>query len=398
MSQELPRRRTVQLTAAAAAGSVVLVAAGAIAVVALTGSDLLPGPTASALPGVGATLPVQAPAGYDRTAIWSVPVGSEPQVLLTPYGGVLAAPVGDDRFAILDRATGAETWAGRDPVEGPLHLSQVGEEAVLAADSPGTLHTWPLDTTDPTDVTPTAIDLGSDQAEVTYDGTAPLVVLPDQRVALLDRTSAELISRDVPDGTTPVSATPQHVVAVGAYSWWTITADEDPVPHRLHKPAEAVGSPTAAIAVSGNQLAVVWRTADPAKDVLALVGLNRNSIRATGLIRSSAVPPDAEPLRDRAGSTRTIGPVLLDVGPEPLVTDLGDITPEAVLGRSVHGTSKGKPAVATWSPDGVELEVDESPGEHAPVAALTRDAAFVVVPEGDETILYALPRLTSSPR
>ncbi|MFC8798098.1 hypothetical protein ACFT2C_10245 [Promicromonospora sp. NPDC057138] len=387
------RRRIVPLTLAVA-GAVVLVAAGTVAVIALTGNGPGPGPTDSAVarPGAGANLPVQAPAGYGQTAVWSVPVGSEPQVLITPDGGVLAAPVGDETITVFDAAEGTAIWEGRDPVEG-LHLSRVGDRPVLAADSPGTLHVWPLDTTDPAGVAPTTIELGSDQAEVTYDGTAPLIVLPDQAVALLEEKSATPVRRDVPVGATPVAATPEHVIAVGPGSWWTITADADPVRHDLPEPKQAVGDPTAAIVVGGNQLAVVWHTADSAEDVLALVGLDRNVIRATSLIRSSAIPPDAEPLRDRAGSTRTIGPVLVDVGPKPVLADLGDITPEAVIGRTVYGTSKSKPAVATWSPDGVDLEASESTGETAPIAALTEDVAFVVASEGDETLLYALPRI-----
>jgi hypothetical protein len=251
---------------------------------------------------------------------------------------------------------------------------------------------WPLEAPDPAGVAPTTIELGSDEAEVTYDGPAPLIVLPDQEVALLDKKSATAVTLEVPDGATPVAATPQHVIAVGPGVWWTIAPDADPVRKNLPKPKQAVGDPTAAIAVGGNQLAVVWHTKDSTKDVLALVGLNRNTIRASGLIRSSAFPPDAEPLRDRVGSARTIGPVFLDVGPKPVIADLGEMTPEAVIGRTVYGTSQDKPAVATLSPDGVKLKVAENPGESAPVAALTKNIAFVVAPQGDETILYALPR------
>jgi hypothetical protein len=389
-----PRRRRVVWLTAAVAGAVVLVAAGTFGVIALTGNLPEPGPTApvDALPGKGATLPVQAPAGYDQSALWSVPFGSEPQILLTPDGGVLAAPVGDDTFTIFNRATGTATWEGQDPVDG-LRLSQIGAEPVLAADSPGTLHVWPLEAPDPLGVAPTTIDLGSDEAEVSYDGTAPLIVLPDQKVALLDKKSATAVTLEVPDGATPVAATPQHVIAVGPGVWWTIAPDTDPVRKNLPKPEQAVGDPTAAIAVGGNQLAVVWHTKDAKKDVLALVGLNRNTIRATGPIRTSAFPPDAEPLRDRAGSARTIGPVLVDVGPKPVVADLGEMTPEAVIGRTVYGTSENKPAVATLGPEGVKLKVAENPGESAPVAALTKNIAFVVATQADETILYALPRI-----
>ncbi|MGI5186650.1 hypothetical protein ACQEVI_00705 [Promicromonospora sp. CA-289599] len=386
-----PRRRRVVWLTAAVVGAVVLVAAGTFGVIALTGNLPEPGPTtpAGGLPGAGATLPVQAPVGYDQTALWSVPVGSEPQILLTPDDGVLAAPVGDDKFAIFDRTTGSTTWEGRDPVEG-IRVSQVGEEPVLAADSPGTLHLWPLTAPDP--AAATTIELGSDEAEVTYSGPAPLIVLPDQSVVLLDKKSAKPVTRDVPDGATAVVATAEHVIAVGPRVWWTITDDADPVRKSLPRPEQAVGDPTAAIAVRGDQLAVVWRTKDSAKDVLALVSLKSNAIRTTGLIRSSAFPPDAEPLRGRDGTARTIGPVLLDIGPEPVIADLGDITPEAVIGRTVYGTSKSKPAVATWRPDGVKLKITENPAESAPVAALTKNIAFVVATQDGETILYALPR------
>jgi hypothetical protein len=387
------RRRRVVWLSAAVVGAVVLVAGGTFGVLALTGNLPGPGPTApvDGLPGAGATLPVQAPAGFDRTALWSVPVGPDPQILLTPDGGVLAAPVTQDRFTIFDRAEGTVTWEGQDPVDG-LRLSQIGAEAVLAADSPGTLHVWPLEAPDPLGVAPTTIDLGSDQAEVTYDGTAPLVVLPDQKVALLDKKSATAVTLEVPQGATPVAATPQHVIAVGPDAWWTLTPDADPARKDLPEPKQAVGDPTAAIAVGGNQLAVVWHTKDTTKDVLALVGLNRNTIRATGLIRAAAFPPEVEPVRDRTGSARTIGPVLVDVGPKPVVADLGEITPEAVVGRTVYGTSEDKPAVAALGPDGVKLKVAENPDESASVAALTKNIAFVVATQADKNILYALPR------
>jgi hypothetical protein len=388
-----PRRRRVVWVSGVVVGAVVLAAAGTYGVIALTGNLPEPGPSTpvGALPGAGATLPVQAPTGFDQAALWSVPVGDEPQILLTPDGGVLAAPAQDGTFTIFDRAKGTVTWEGQDPVEG-LRLSQIGAEPVLAADSPGTLHVWPLEAPDPAGVAPTTIDLGSEEAEVTYDGTAPLIVLPDQKVALLDKKNATTVTLQVPEGATPVAATPQHVIAVGPGAWWTIAPETDPVRKDLPRPKQAVGDPTAAIAVGGNQLAVVWHTKDSKKDVLALVGLNRNTIRATGLIRASAFAPGTEPLRDRAGSGRTIGPVLVDVGPKPVVADLGDITPEAVIGRTVYGTSEDKPAVATLTADGVKLKVAENPGESAPVAALTKNLAFVVATQGDETILYALPR------
>jgi hypothetical protein len=386
------RRRVIQITAAAT-GAVVLIAAGTIAVVATTGDDPAPAPSASvvALPGEGANLPVQAPTGYGQSAIWSVPVSSEPQVMITPDGGVLASPTEDGKISIFDPATGTATWHGRDPID-DLHLSHFGERPVLAADSQGTLHLWALDTTDPAGISPTTIDLGSDKAEVTYNGTAPLIELPDQTVALLDGKSATPIRRDVPIGATPVAATPTHVIAVGPGAWWTITADADPVRHSLPKPKQAVGDLTAAIAVGGNQLAVAWGTADSDEEVLALVGLDRNTIRATSTIRSTAFDSDAEPLRDPAGSTRTLGSVLLDIGADPVIADLGDITPEAVIGRTVYGTSERAPAVATWSPDGVNLEVIEGPGEIEPIAGLTEGVAFVVTSKVDETFLYALPR------
>lgn len=386
-----PRRSRVVPITLAVAGGVVLAAAGTVAVLALIGNGPGPGPDASGLPGEGAKLPVAAPAGYDQTALWSVPVGSDPQVLAAPDGGVLVAPAEDGRITIFDPVTGAPTWHGREPVDG-LRLSHLGERPVLAADSQGTLHMWQLDTNEPAGVAPTTIDLGSDDAEVTYDGSTPLIVLPEQAVALLDGKSATPVRRDLPDGATPVAATPHQVVAVGPDAWWTITAGAEPVRNSLPKPEQAVGGPTAAIHIGGYQLAVVWRTADPEEDVVALLGMNDNTIRATSVIRSSVLSSDVEQIRDRAGSTRTIGPVLLDIGSKPMIADLGDITPEAVIGRTVYGSSKNKPAVATWTPDGVDLKVTESPGETAPVAALTAAVAYVVASEGDETVLYALPR------
>ena len=387
------RRRIIQLTAATA-GAVVLVAAGTIAVVAVTGNDSEPVPTASvvALPGEGANLPVQAPAGYGQTAIWSLPVSSGPQVLITPDGGLLVAPVENDRITILDPATGTTIWEGRDYVD-DVHLSHFGDRPVVAADGRGTLYMWPLDTVDAEGMAPTTIDLGSDQAEVTYNGPAPLITLPDQTVALLDGQTATPTRRDVPVGATAVGATSERVIAVGSDAWWTITADADPVRHHLPRPEQAIGDPTASIAIDGTQLAVVWSTAEPDDDVLALVDLTSNAIRATGTISSKALPPDAEPLRDGTSATMTLGTVLLDVGASPVIADLGDITPEAVIGRTVYGTSKSKPAVATVSSEGVDLKVAEGSGETEPIAELTEDVAFVVTSKVDETFLYALPRI-----
>jgi len=385
-----PRRRPLLL---AAVGTSVLAVLSLTAVgVALAGGDepappAATGPSTPApLPGAGANLPVLAPPGFAQKATWALPVAARSTPILLADGRVVLTDP-DGRLRVVDGATAATTWTG-SKARADVHPAEVQGRPVLAASSGEELSLWPLDLgADEWDGSPVTLDLTA-RGKVTYLGSVPLVTLENQTVALFDGDG--LTRRDIPVGARPILATGEGVVAVGPDTWWLITADDEPQEHELPRPAGASGKPLVVSAATDSQLFVTWSTGDDSA-VAALIDLTDGTIRASSDIAAGAIRADAEPLHDPTGDSMTLGTVLVDYSDTPHVAQLEDITPTAVHGRTVYGSSDRRAAIA--SSTGTVRVYGESTAPALPFA-VTDDFAYFVAEKVDQTLLYALPRTT----
>lgn len=384
------RRRLPLRTIAFVAGAFLVLGAGGTAtVMAVTGGEppapSVPSPTV--LPGAGANLPVQAPEGYDQKAAWSVPVEERTQAMVTDGGAVLVTTT-DGELGLLDGASGTASWTGRSP-QREMHLSSVDGRPVVAAANDDALTLWPLDITDPSAMPGTELELAG-RAEVSYLGSMPLIELPNQTVTMFD--GAELALRDVPIGAQPVMTTPAGVIAVSADAWWTITVDAEPVSHPLPRPEAAQETAPAIVsAAADDQLVLGWPTSERGVTVFALIDLTSGEIRQEATMTAN-LRGDEEPIRDPSGTTMTLGSILVDYGPDPLLIDLGDIEPSAVNDRSVYGTLDDQQTTVEWDSELKTHQAEKVPGDVVPPIAVTDQYAYVITEKINETRLYALPR------
>jgi hypothetical protein len=391
-SRKLGTRRIIAGSAILA--TMLLVAGGAVAFV--IGAQPEPAPVStnpSQPPGHLANLPVLAPPGYGQKAAWSVPVQSRATPLLLDEDRIVVVDQ-EGNLAILDAATGATTWRGAGAPTGQagIHATSVEDRPVLATSSSTTLTLWPLDTKETTRIKGTAVDLGAN-GDVSYLGSAPLVTLTNQTVALLTEDGIKRV--DVPVTATAILATQDSAIAANAESWWTIPASGEPTRHALPIPSEAnpEESPVLVSAGDDTHLIVVWLTADPSVDVATVVDLDGNAIVAQAPVPSGAVRGDSEPIHARSDDTLTVGQIFINYGAEPAVIALDEFTPSVVDGTTLYGKTDRAPAVAKLEGDAFSISpfTTLSTDNTAVPVAVTPGRAYVVAEKVEETFLYALP-------
>ncbi len=383
-----PRRRPL-LLAAIGTSVVAVLSLTAVGVALAGGEDPAPpavtGPTTPAsLPGAGANLPVLSPPGFAQKATWALPVAPRSTPTLLADGRVVLTDP-DGELRIVDGATATTTWTG-SKARAEVTPAEVQGRPVLAASSGEELSLWPLDmSADDWDGSPVTLDLTA-RGKVTYLGSVPLVALENQTVALFDGDG--LTRRDVPVGARPVLATADGVIAVGADTWWLVPADGEPQEHKLPRPTGSTGKPLVVSAATDSQLVVTWSTGDDGA-VAALIDLTDGTIRASSPVEAGAIRADDVPLHDPTGESMTLGSVLVDYSSTPHVAQLEDITPTAVHGRTVYGSSDRRAAVSAST--GTVRVYGESTTPALPFA-VTDDFAYFVAEKVDQTLLYALPR------
>lgn len=382
------------LAGSAILATMLLVVGGATAVVIATQPAPEPVATDSSQPpGYLANLPVLAPPGYAQKAAWSVPVQSRSTPILLDEDRIVVVDQ-EGNLAILDAATGATRWRGAGAPSGQagIHATTVENRPVLATSSSGSLTLWPLDTDDTSRVPSTSVKLGGD-SDVSYLGSAPLVTLTDQTVALLTEDGVKRV--DVPVTATAVMATQDSAIAANAESWWSIPATGDPTRHALPIPndADTAKSPTLISAADDTHLIVVWQTADSKTDVAALIDLDQNEIVAQAPVPSGSTRNDSTPIHSPSGDTLSIGQVFINYGSAPAVIAVADFTATVVDGTTLYGKADRAPAIAKLEGEAFTITpfTTLATDNTAVPTAVTTDRAYVVAEKVEETLLYALP-------
>lgn len=386
-------KRRRRLVGGGAVLAMLVVSGGVAGVVVATRPEPAPvATTAAPPPGYLANLPVLAPPGYAQKAAWSLPVQSRSTPLLLEDGRVVVVD-NDGNLAILDGADGSVTWRGSGGPTGQagIHATTVENRPVLATANTTALTLWPLDTDGRARVPGTSVDLGA-SGDVSYLGSAPLVTLSNQTVALLTEDGVKRV--DVPVTSTAILATQDTAIAANAESWWSIPTSGEPTRSDLPRPTGVEGEPVIITAADDTHLVVVWPTDVDATDVATVVDLDENKIVATAEVPSGSVRDDTAPIHSPKGDTLTLGEMFIDYSTDPQIVALDELTPAVVDGTTIYGTQEREPVAARL--DGETFTITPfttlSTDDTAVPVAATTDYAYVVAEKVDSMLLYALPR------
>ncbi|GEC76691.1 hypothetical protein [Microbacterium maritypicum] len=382
-------RRAVIASIVTVAGLVVIGAATPVAI-ALTRPAPTPTATIAPPPGEGEQLAVLAPPGYDQTAAWAVAIRSNTTPTFLPDGRIaITTEAGDLR--LLDPDTGKTVWKGNGSARGGKQLAATTIDGydVLATARSGALTVWPLYVEDST-VDSVDYDLPRG-AEVSFLGTEPLIVLPDQTVGFV--TADGITRQDIPVTARPVMTTDAGVIAVDDTTIYTITPEGEVTGIPYTRP-EGAGAITNLSAADSNTLIIVWSD-EAQQDVIGAVDVATGDLPSFAVTRSAGVRNGATPLHAVDGTTLTYGSVWIRYGTSPSVRPLGTFTPTAITGTMVYGTANREAGwinVLDEQPQVSPFTTQELPLDPIAPSGITPDMAWIVADKVETTYLYALPR------
>ncbi|RDH95051.1 hypothetical protein DEU32_11416 [Curtobacterium sp. AG1037] len=400
---EATRRRTQKRT-----GTLIL--AGACVVVVALGGGLAayaigsnrPAPVATAAPtppNQGSQLPVVAPPGYSQTAAWAVKVTKQTAPVLID-GDRIAAVDDSGNLRIINTQTGQTTWRGAGAPSGRAGVTytHVENRPVLASASSQSITLWPIDTKDGKRTAGTSVPIGA-RATVSYLGSAPLIDLGDQTVALL--TSDGVVRKDVPVTASPILATQDSVVAANGDRIYTVPASGKTTDVAMTKPKGAKGSPELISAADDSTLIVLWPSDDEKTDIAALVNVADGSTLATARVDTRSADERDVPVQSVTSKTLALGSLFVDYGKQPAIVQVEDFSPTVVDEDTVYGLFENMPAAATR--DGNSFKTTsytpaDGFNDRTLPAAVTGGTAFIVAEKVENTYLYALPRATEASR
>jgi len=384
-------RRAVIASIVTVAGLVVIGAATPVAI-ALTRPAPTPTATIAPPPGVGEQLAVLSPPGYDQTAAWAVPIRSNTEPTFLPDGRVaITTEAGDLR--LLDPDTGKTVWKGNGSPRGGAQLAAttIGGYEVLATARSNALTVWPLYVEDST-VDSVDYDLPRG-ADVSFLGTEPLIVLPDQTVGFV--TADGITRQDIPVTARPVMTTDAGVIAVDDTTIYTITVDGE-VSETPYTRPDGTTELSNVSAADATTLIAVWST-EGQQSIVAAVDVAAGETLSQAETRTSGIRSDSVPLHAIDGTTLTYGNVWIRYGTNPSVQPLGNLTPTAITGTIVYGTASRQ---ASWTnvsddqPQVTPFTTRELPLDPIAPSGITTEMAWIVADKVETTYLYALPRRT----
>jgi hypothetical protein len=399
---EATRRRSQKRTGTfivAGATIVVLALGGGITAFAIGSQRPAPVVTASPTPpNQGSQLPVLAPPGYSQTAAWAVKVTEQtPPVLID--ADRIAAVDDTGNLRIINTQTGRTTWRGAGAPSGRAGVAytHVENRPVLASASSQSITLWPIDTKAGGKTAGTSVNIGA-RGTVSYLGSAPLIDLGDQTVALL--TSKGLVRKDIAVTATPVLATQDSVVAANGEHVWTVPASGKTKEAPMVKPKGATGQPELISAASDSTLVVLWPTNDQSTDIAALVDVDTGSTIATARVDARSADKRDAPVQSATSKTLALGSLFVDYGKNPAIVQVEGFTPTVVDENTVYGLEDNAPVAATRDGSRFTTEKfsDVDTDDRTTPSAVTGGQAFIVAQKVENTYLYALPRSTESSR
>lgn len=402
-------RRMVWAAVAAVAALVVLAVVMLLVVkgksspaVASPQTPTTPTTTARPAPATGQLYTTDAPPGWSQAAWWALPIAADSAPVTDQATGLTAllsatdnmtatptlSPAGDAaqheaNYLVVVDARGRARWStpldDGAPRGGPALTTIDGQRVVLISDS-RTLTYWPL-----TGGEPTTIELPKDvRGTINTAGESPLITLGDNRVGYLQHGQLQIVQ--ILPRTEPAFAIDGAAVITepDTGTWWTLTADKQPVPTRPKAPAaklavhDIIGiTPTAAV--------VAW--ADPRSSTLSaltVVAYDRATGAEIGRVTTKQ-PGDVKPGRLAASNPAigltAAGTVVVNSAPDHhKVAIAPGITPEAVYDR-IYARAQGAGAVI-----GPDLKPLPLPDSTVHVVGYSKDHLMAI----SQDVLYAL--------
>lgn len=391
-----------------------LIAGGAVVAIALAGALTFklthqPEPVATpwSAPRQGANIPVPVPEGYGQAAAWARLVDDRSTAVATGAHTVVVTGVNGKNLLGIDTRSGRTVWRGRGAPSGSagLHPTTIGDTKVIATAASNAITAWVLDQTEATAAKAQQVELPSG-ADVTFDGSTPLIDLGDQTAATITATG-KLHQVDVPVGATPVLATNTAVIASDGESWWQISRDNTRIKHQLPRPSGVKGSAGQVFGLDDTHLLAVWdggRSGSSAR--VGVIDLQRNQVVDAATVDSSAVSSSADVLHTVSGRTVAVGDVVVQLhGDRAHLAVTDDFAPKVISDTAVYGTAQSAPvAAALTSKDTLTGEpfpgsvtgTGKATGTPVLPAVVNTDGVFVIAEKVAATYLYKAPSIGAS--
>jgi hypothetical protein len=386
------KKKRLVIGAIGAAAAVAIIVAGGLTWTRLTDRPEPEPPAVTAPQGAGIEIPAGLPDDYSPTAQWAISVAKDPIVQTLNDGRILTQST-DGNLAILNPETASHDWTGISVPRGDLQIHETTWQGrkIIAAATSQKLYLWPLDTghkTGPTVFEPKF------RATTTFAGTAPLIDIGDYTVMTPATKDTPPHKLTLPPGSHPTAVDGDIIRSI---SGTTIngtsiaTKETSKTPYQL--PQGATGAPEAVYGLSPHRAIVQWKAKDKKQSerISAIVDLKGNVI--TPISGLPNIARNTEVLLDTEAQTAVVGSTYLNYGEAtPHAVDIADITPSAIHGRTIFGTTREGPAML--EPEGkntINLYTSLTTKDPAPTV-VTDDALYIAVTQVDTTKLYRSAR------
>lgn len=340
-------------------------------------------------PGAGEQIPVGLPEGFTGPADWSVDLNSDTAVAGLDDGGILTAN-SDGILSIRDPETAEPVWAGTGA---PQDLSEIYEstwtgQPVLGSYSRGNLNLWPTEKTSPGDaVAPEQVPVAN-EADILWEGDTPLVSLGDF-IVLVPNDEGVLTEVTIPAGSEPVSAVDGDAVSLGPETIYRTSLDGD-ITSTDFTPPESVEGPAETFWTIGTEaLVLAWTGGgSDTPPVIAVIDQNTGETIITDQVEQ--LPNESAEITYNADSQRAvIGTLAVRYDEDPSLNEIPSLGDPVIHANTLYGnTSDGPALVNLGRPDeGAQPYATFTDEDTAPFI-VADDAAYVVAPRLDQTILY----------
>lgn len=386
---ESPRKKTLIRPATVLGGILTLGALGGVTAVGVylsteTDQDQTAAP-AWETPGAGEQIPVGLPQGFTGPSDWSVNINDDTAATGLYDGRILTAN-SDGILSARDPETAEPVWAGSGA---PADLSEIHEttwtgQPVLASYSRGNLNLWSLEEATPGEaVDPEQVPVAN-EAEILWDGDTPMVSLGDF-IVLVPDDEGVLTEVTIPAGSEPISAQDGHAVSLAAETIYRTSLDGEIISTEFTPPETAEGAADAFWTIGADALVLAWDAEEPVVTVI-----DQNTGETIIEEEMAQLPNQSAEITYNAGAQRAVlGTLSVRYDDDPSLNEIPALNDPVIHESTLYGNTSDGPAVVNLgSPDeGAETYATFNDSDPAPVI-VADDAAYVIAPRLDETILY----------
>lgn len=369
------------------------IAGGVIAALVITGDEEPPTWT---VPGVEAQVPIALPSEYSAQAAWSVPVDQDSDVISLESGHILATGTNGNLIA-RDPDTAQPVWNSNNAPSdlSTLVQTQWQSQDVLAASAGRNLYVWNLHPPEGQNRAQSHTIGVEHHWRVDLNGQAPMIDMGDWIVGIPgnDYSIEQLV---IPAGTRPLTATPQGgVITVSQDSFMTIdSTGETTETIRYTTDDDIQNVPDQSWMLDDDHALLGWDTQDP---TLSIYRLSDGEQVATSTV--NYLPrQDTVPIIDEPSQSAVLGDIALSWGDDAAIHEIEGVEISTVHDGIAYGTDQTSGPVSLEITDAeASPEMWESYNVDDPAPDLvTDDAAYVIAPQLDQTILYKAPDTTRS--